>query len=520
MEKAVAYCRFSSDNQRNESIDAQLRAINDYCKNNNIVLIKTYIDEAQSATNDQRDEFLNMIRDSQDGEFDIVLVHKLDRFARNRYDSAIYKKALRDNGVRLVSVLENLNDSPEAVILESVLEGMNEYYSKNLAREVRKGMNENALKAIANGGTAPLGFNIINQRYEINEIEAQSVKLIFQMYCQGCGYKLIAKTLNEKGYKTKKGNRFSQNNIYDILRNEKYRGCYVWNKRKSKKTGNHQYKEDKEVVKIEDALPRIIDEDTWMLTQSMMDSKLKPRRNGRYFYLLTGYLVCGECGHSYVGGKLSRNRDGTFYAHYSCSGRNKKRAECNNKSIRANLIEDAILKVITDTFFTKESTDDLIKKIEAYINENIEDNSNLVKELEKKKSKLENRLNKLLDLYLDGGINQEVLSQRNEDIDKELALVNMQLKDEMLKKVIKVDASYIRKYLTDFKDKLNNMEDNETKKTVIDTYLNKVEITANDINIYLNFSHLIRLEKSAIRLVEVGGIEPPSKDCSSKASTA
>lgn len=520
MNKAVAYCRFSSDNQRNESIDAQLRAINDYCKNNNIILVKTYIDEAQSATNDQRDEFLNMIRDCQDGDFDFVLVHKLDRFARNRYDSAIYKKKLRDSGVRLISVLENLNDSPEAVILESVLEGMNEYYSKNLAREVRKGMNENALKAIANGGTAPLGFNIVNQRYEINEIEAKGVRLIFEMYCQGCGYKLIAKTLNEKGYKTKKGNRFSQNNIYDILRNEKYRGCYIWNKRKSKKTGNHQYKDDKEIVRIEDALPRIIDEDTWNLTQSMMDSKLKPRRNGRYFYLLTGKVFCGECGHAYVGGKLSRNRDGTYYAHYSCSGRDKKIAECKNKSIRANLIEDAVLNVISDTFFTEKSTGALIKKIKEYISENLEDNSKLVKQLEKKKSNLENRLNKLLDLYLDGGINHEVLSQRNEEIEKELALVNLQLKDELIKKIVKVDESYIRDYLSGFKEKLGNLEDNETKKTVIDTYLNKVEITADDINIYLNFSHLIRLEKSAIRLVEVGGIEPPSKDCSSKASTA
>ncbi len=119
-------------------------------------------------------------------------------------------------------------------------------------------MNENALKAISNGGTAPLGFNIVNQKYEINEIEAQSIKLVFELYCQGCGYTLIAKTLNEKGYKSKRGKNFSQNSIYDILRNEKYRGCYIWKKRKSKKKGNHQYKDDKVIVRIENALPRII----------------------------------------------------------------------------------------------------------------------------------------------------------------------------------------------------------------------------------------------------------------------
>ena len=130
--------RFSSDNQRSESTDAQVRAMKEYCKRKNIEIVDIYVDEAKSATTDKRPAFQQMIADSSKRIFDAVIVHKLDRFARNRYDSAFYKRELKKNGVSLYSVLENLDDSPESIILESVLEGMSEYYSQNLSRETKK----------------------------------------------------------------------------------------------------------------------------------------------------------------------------------------------------------------------------------------------------------------------------------------------------------------------------------------------------------------------------------------------
>ena len=154
----VAYARFSSDNQREESIDAQLRAIRQYCQQHDYILLDTYVDEARSATTDDRPAFQQMVKDSASGDWSAVIVHKLDRFSRNRYDSAIYKKQLKDNGVHVESVLERLDDSPESVILESLLEGMSEYYSKNLAREVMKGKHETALQCKHNGGQPPYGL--------------------------------------------------------------------------------------------------------------------------------------------------------------------------------------------------------------------------------------------------------------------------------------------------------------------------------------------------------------------------
>ena len=198
--KVAQYARFSSDNQRSESIDAQIRAMNQFCKQNHWQVVSTYTDEARSATTDNRPQFQQMIADSGKGLFDIVLVHKLDRFSRDRYDSAIYKKKLKKNHVKLCSVLERMDDSPESIMMEAVLEGMSEYYSKNLAREVMKGMNETALQCKHTGGCPPLGYDLDENRHlVINEQEAQAVKIIFQMFAEGYGYTAIIDHLNAHG---------------------------------------------------------------------------------------------------------------------------------------------------------------------------------------------------------------------------------------------------------------------------------------------------------------------------------
>jgi site-specific DNA recombinase len=236
--RVAEYARFSSDNQRSESIDAQLRAMNQFCKQNHWQVVAIYTDEARSATTDNRPEFQKMIADSSKGIFDIVLVHKLDRFSRDRYDSAIYKKRLKKNHVTLCSVLEKMDDSPESIMMESVLEGMAEYYSKNLAREVMKGMNETALQCKHTGGSTPLGFDLDHEKHlVINPHEAEAVKIIFEMYDNGYGYSDIITTLNQNGYTTKKGCTFGKNSLYEILGNEKYTGTFVFNRLSSSEDG-------------------------------------------------------------------------------------------------------------------------------------------------------------------------------------------------------------------------------------------------------------------------------------------
>ena len=137
--KAVIYARYSSDRQREESIEGQIRECREYAEKNGIQVVDTYIDRALSASKDtdKRLNFLRMIRDSGKHLFDVVLVWKLDRFARNRYDSAHFKSILKKNGVRVVSATEHITEGPEGIILEAMLEGMAEYYSAELS-ETRK----------------------------------------------------------------------------------------------------------------------------------------------------------------------------------------------------------------------------------------------------------------------------------------------------------------------------------------------------------------------------------------------
>ena len=210
--------------------------MNQFCRQQHWQVVATYTDEARSATTDNRPQFQKMIADSSKGMFDIVLVHKLDRFSRDRYDSAIYKKRLKKNNVQLCSVLERIDDSPESIMMESVLEGMAEYYSRNLGREVMKGMKETALQCKHTGGCPPLGYDVGEDRkLIINKHEAEAVKIIFEMYAEGHGYGAIIACLNEHGYTTKRGHIFGKNSLYEILSNEKYTGVFVFNRAASKK---------------------------------------------------------------------------------------------------------------------------------------------------------------------------------------------------------------------------------------------------------------------------------------------
>ena len=194
---AVIYARYSCDNQREESIEGQLRECRAFAEKNNYVLIDTYIDRAMSAKTDNRPEFQKMIKDSAKGQFNAIIVWKLDRFARNRYDSAHYKAMLRKNGVKVVSATEAISEGAEGIILESVLEGYAEYYSAELSEKVIRGMTENALKCQYNGGFVPVGFKIDeNKHYQLDELVAPLVKEAFMMYVNGRPIKDIVKFLN------------------------------------------------------------------------------------------------------------------------------------------------------------------------------------------------------------------------------------------------------------------------------------------------------------------------------------
>ena len=225
---AVIYARYSSDSQREASIEGQLRDCKDYAEKNGITVVSTYIDRAYSAKTDDRPDFQRMIKDSGKKIFDVVLVWKLDRFARNRFDAVNYKYQLEKNGVHLVSAMEPISQGPEGIMVESMLIGMAEYYSAELALKVARGERENALQCKYNGGVVPLGFTIgkEDRLYHIDPETAPIVQEIFTRYADGEPAEKIAASLNERGLRTRTGKPFVKNSFFQIFRNRRYIGEY------------------------------------------------------------------------------------------------------------------------------------------------------------------------------------------------------------------------------------------------------------------------------------------------------
>lgn len=369
--KAALYARFSSDNQRTESIDAQLRAMHAYCDQHNYVIAETYIDEAKSATTDRRPAFQQMIADSAERRFHIVLVHKLDRFARNRYDSAVYKRELKKNGVLVYSVLENLDDSPESIMLEAVIEGMAEYYSQNIARETMKGLKENAWQCKHTGGKPPLGYDVDEEskRLIVNPAEAETVNLIFDMYSQGYGYSPILARLHQEQRKTKNGKDFQKNSLYSILTNPKYQGKYVFNRSSAKSiTGTrntHLLKDFEEMIVVDGGCPQIVDPTVYETVQKRITENQKTggRGKAKENYLLSGKVFCKECGRAMHGNSHYSGRNKLHHVTYRCPS---QRHQCANKEINKEYLEATVVSLLQEQLLNPQALRSIRKRIRQH----------------------------------------------------------------------------------------------------------------------------------------------------------
>lgn len=259
--RAVSYTRYSSAIIKGRN----LLPLVAYCKRKGYVLVKMYADEAKTATTDRRPKFQQIISDSALNIFDVVVIHKTNRFARNQYDSAFYKRKLRLNGLSVESVVENIDDLLESVILESVLEGMAEYFSLDLAREVMKGIHENAEQGIHIGGRAPYGLKVNpdTRQYEIDKKGYKAVQIYFEGM-DNLSLTKIAEKLNSLGYRTQEGGKFIKNSFFGWAKNRKYIGDYVWNVASSKNVDgrvivdNTNHLGSRQIIK-EGIIPRLID---------------------------------------------------------------------------------------------------------------------------------------------------------------------------------------------------------------------------------------------------------------------
>ena len=492
MKRAVAYARFSSDLQREESIEAQTRAIQKYCDDNGFVLLTVFADRGISGTSDKRPEFQKMISTATKGDVDAVIVHKLDRFARNRYDSAFYKNILKKNNVKLISVLENLQDSPESVILESVIEGMNEYYSLNLSREVRKGLQENALECKVTGGPPALGYSVDRntQKYIINEYEAEAVRLIFRMYLEGYSYTEIIDILNNKGYRTRRGIPFAKNSLYAILRNERYTGVYIYVKDSTKnpkgKYVRHGEYDPDAVIRIPGGIPAIISEDDFHRVQAKMKERQHKaaKFSAKQEYLLSGKIYCGECGSPYAGNSRKPRPDHPLYISYKCTRRNQRDTKCNNPEINRDKLERLVLERLSEVLFNPDVIPRLVEQYNEYIAEKTGSAKERTLALQTELRDIERKITNTVNLMIETGsvafkdkLNE--LEQSKEKLLLELTEAEAALKQENF------SEEQISKLFHIAEQQLKNGT-LANRRLVIDQYINKIIIYPDKIEVYMN----------------------------------
>lgn len=341
MENAVIYARYSSHNQTENSIEAQVTAAKAFAKGK-YNIIRTYADRAKTGTNDNRAAFQEMLSDSNKREFSVVIVWKVDRFGRNREEITINKYHLKKNGVRLEYVAENISSSPEGVILESVLEGFAEYYSKALSQNVKRGLREVASKGGYTGGTCAYGYRIVDGKYEIDPEPAKKIKDVFKMYNEGFCFSEIARTLDLKYY-----------NIHVYLTNIQYTGVY-------NRTG----------VNIPGIIPPLIDRETFLIAQEKYNKRTKRRKPDTY--ILTGKLLC-NCGAKYTG----------------ANGYYRPTCKCIRKHIKKTDVEGYVTTYIQNIIKDDCNINTLAEKIYEKVNTTPkEDNSSLIKDLTKKRENI------------------------------------------------------------------------------------------------------------------------------------
>lgn len=458
MIRGVIYARYSSDAQREESIDAQIRENTAFAQRSGIEIVGTYIDRALSAKTDNRPEFQQMIRDSAKKKFDVVIVWRLDRFSRNRYDSAKYKAILKKNNVRVISATENISENPEGILLESVLEGYAEYFSAELAVKVTRGMVENALKAKYNGGTVPLGYTIDeNNHFQIDPITAPAILEMFEMYASGSTMQEIVDTMNAMGIRSGRGKLITVNGVTRMLHNRKYIGEYRF-----------------QDVVIPNGVPAIVPQDLFDRVQERMSSnhKAPAKHKAEDEYLLTTKLFCGHCQRMMVG-ESGTSRTGQTHRYYKCIGV-KKHLGCDKKSVKKDWIEDLVLMYIRKLIFD----DELIEKLADRMMEEMGKENTTLPLLRRNLAETEKGIENLLNA-IQMGIFTPSTKQRLEDLEQQRKDLSLQIaKEELAQPTLTRDQ--ILFWLYRFREL--NPEKIEHRRRLINSFVNAI---------YLYDDHLV-----------------------------
>ena len=466
--KAVIYARYSAGpKQTDQSIDGQVRVCRKYCEDHGMEVVDIYADRHITGKTDARPEFQRMIRDSAFGKFDAVCVYKTDRFSRNKLDSVVYKKQLKDNGVKLCYAAEAIPEGPEGIILESLMEGLAEYYSAELAQKIRRGMYETALKGKPLGNNIPFGYTTDENRcFVIDEDEAQVVRMIYDMYLRGNNVAEIRRKLTSLGYTSRVGRPFAYSSLKRILTNEAYTGTY-------KAVG----------VRIEGNIPAIISKETFAMAQiKVKKTKELKGRMAKDIYLLSGKLYCGKCDRL-MSGASGRSHTGKAHHYYRCPGHYKYH-ECPRKPIVRDDLENLVVQMTVDYVLNPKVMREIahivfMTQSDALRNDKEEDR--LEAALRKNKKEIRNLIDAIKAGFRSDELSKELdqLEERKIDLENELAAVKQ--------RSLGLSEDQIYFFLEQF-IKRKEETPHDYRKKVIECFVSSVYVYDDTIEIYYKMS--------------------------------
>lgn len=456
--KAVVYARYSSDKQTEQSIEGQMHTCEKYAKEHNITIVDKYIDRAMTGTNDNRAAFQKMIKDSSKKEWQYVLVYKLDRFSRNKYESAIHKNTLKQNGVKLVSVMELIPDNPEGILLESVLEGINQYYSAELSQKVKRGIKESLAKGKYPFGTPPFGYSAVNNILQINDKEADVLKHIYSLYESGYTGPEISKILAEENI-SNRGKPFSKDYIYKLLSNSAY-------------TGNYEH----DGISYPNVYPQIIEEEQFKnVNKIFSDNKGKRKFRTNTKYLLTPKLICGIC-HKRMQGTYGTSKTKKRNYYYMCP--TARTDACNKKPVKLEYLDKVVMNAIYKVFKNKKILDYFVDKL--YELHTIKKDKTAIDLLQKNLNDLNTRIESLVE-SLANGIKSEAIYAKLQELEDEKTYTLRKLKLEKVKSYNNLTKDNIRNYLLNlYKD---NSKNEQFDHLVIDKLVRNIVIYPKKIAI-------------------------------------
>ena len=471
MKNAVIYARFSSHAQNEQSIEGQLAECYNFAQRNDLRITHEYIDRALTGTTDKRPEFLQMIEDSKRKGFQYVLVYQLDRFARNRYDSATYKAKLKKNGVRVLSAKENITDDASDILIEGVLESMAEYYSAELSQKIKRGIAISASKCKFFGGKVPLGYKIDEKKdYVINEETAPIVRRMFEMLAGGYNYAQIARYMNERGIPTATGGKWGKNSFNSIFSNRRYVGKYIFHGEE-----------------IDGGIPQLIDDGLFADVQKVLEkyAAAPSRGKAKVEYLLSDKLICGKCGNKMTG-ISSTSKSKKIHHYYKCVGVTK--SVCDKRTIRKQFIEDEIIAAIVGNGTEQNPhgvlTDEFIDTIaaETYMLIQAERNDSEIKRLESLVADNQKAINNLMQALMLGKIADTILAQI-EKLESENKELNDTIESE---KALQINYTYadIRKWLQHFRTL--DYYKTKNRKDLIDTFIYRVLLYDDKMKVIFN----------------------------------